>query len=119
MRPSTAALFDALGDPTRRTMVALLAQGPVTVSALADPLGISVTAVGQHLRVLQDAGLAASEKRGRTRHCRLRPEGLQAVEDWARRVRADWSARLDRLGGVLDALEEGGVQAHDSVTFRE
>ena len=105
MSPATAALFDALGDPTRRAMVALMAQGPVTVSALADPLGVTVTAVGQHLRVLEHAGLAASEKRGRTRHCRLRPEGLDALEAWARQVRNDWNARLDRLGAVLDELD--------------
>ena len=105
MSPATAALFDALGDPTRRAMVALMAQGPVTVSALADPLGVTVTAVGQHLRVLEHAGLAASEKRGRVRHCRLRPEGLDALEAWARQVRNDWNARLDRLGAMLDELD--------------
>ena len=105
MSPATAALFDSLGDPTRRAMVVLMAQGPVTVSALADPLGVTVTAVGQHLRVLEHAGLAASEKRGRTRHCRLRPEGLDALEAWARQVRNDWNARLDRLGAVLDELD--------------
>ena len=102
MTPATAALFDALGDPTRRAMVALMAQGPVTVSALAEPLGVTVTAVGQHLRVLEQAGLAASEKRGRARHCRLRPEGLDALEGWARQVRNEWTARLDRLGAILD-----------------
>jgi len=102
---ATHAVFDALGDPTRRAMVALLARGPVTVSALSEPLGVTVTAVGQHLRVLEHAGLAASEKRGRTRHCRLRPEGLGAVEAWARQVRNDWDARLDRLGAVLDKLD--------------
>jgi DNA-binding transcriptional ArsR family regulator len=104
--PATAALFDALGDPTRRTMVSLMAQGPVTVSALAEPLGVTVTAVGQHLRVLEQAGLAASEKLGRARHCRLRPEGLDAIEAWARQVRNDWNARLDRLGAVLDKLDD-------------
>jgi len=108
VRLPTDALFDALGDPTRRAMVSLIAQGPATVSALADPLGITVTAVGQHLRILENAGLAASEKHGRTRHCRLRPEGLQAIEDWARKVRGDWSARLNRLGDVLDAMDAAG-----------
>ena len=105
MSPATGALFDALGDPTRRAMVSLMAQGPVTVSALAEPLGVTVTAVGQHLRVLELAGLAASEKRGRARHCRLRPEGLGAIEAWARQVRNDWNARLDRLGAMLDELD--------------
>jgi DNA-binding transcriptional ArsR family regulator len=91
-----------MGDPTRRAMVSLMAHGPATVSALADPLGITVTAVGQHLRLLERAGLACSEKRGRTRYCRIRPEGLDAIEAWARKVRREWEARLDRLGGVLD-----------------
>ena len=105
MTPATAAMFDALGDPTRRAIVARLCDGPVTVSALADPLGVTVTAIGQHLRILESAGLAASEKRGRARHCRLRPEGMRAIEDWARRVRGEWEARLDRLGMVLDEME--------------
>jgi DNA-binding transcriptional ArsR family regulator len=100
--PATAALFDALGDPTRRAMVTLLGEGPVSVSALSRPLDITVTAVGQHLRVLEHAGLALSEKRGRTRVCRLRPEGLREVENWARQARAAWEARLDRIGSVLD-----------------
>jgi DNA-binding transcriptional ArsR family regulator len=102
--PATAALFDALGDPTRRAMVSLIAQGPISVSALSTPLEITVTAVGQHLRVLEQAGLAASEKRGRTRFCQLRPDGLQKLEQWARDCRAEWEARLDRLGTVLDDL---------------
>ena len=103
MIPATSALFDAMGDPTRRAMVSLMARGPTSVSALAGPLGITVTAVGQHLRVLEHAGLAGSEKRGRRRYCRIRPEGLDAIEAWARQVRREWEARLDRLGDVLDA----------------
>ena len=104
MSPGTAALFDALGDPTRRAMIALMAEGPVSVSDLSRPLDITVTAVGQHLRVLEKAGLAASDKRGRTRFCRVRPEGLRGLEDWARQCRAAWEARLDRIGSVLDEL---------------
>jgi DNA-binding transcriptional ArsR family regulator len=99
-----AALFDAMGDPTRRAMVSLMARGPASVSALADPLGITVTAVGQHLRVLEQAGLACSEKRGRTRYCRIRPEGLDSIEAWTRQVRREWEARLKRLGDMLDEM---------------
>jgi len=106
--PATHAVLDALGDPTRRAMLSLLARGPVTVSALSEPLGVTVTAVGQHLRLLENAGLAASEKRGRTRYCRLRPDGLHELERWARQCRADWEARFDRLGTVLDDLGEEG-----------
>ena len=104
MSPRIAALLDALGDPTRRAMIELMAEGPLSVSALSGPLGITVTAVGQHLRVLERTGLAISEKRGRTRFCRLRSEGLRELEDWARQSRGAWEARLDRLGAVLDDL---------------
>ncbi|MBT2185468.1 ArsR/SmtB family transcription factor [Sphingobium nicotianae] len=106
MTPATAALFDALGDPTRRAIVSRIARGPVSVSALATPLGISLTAVGQHLRLLEKAGLVLSEKQGRTRSCALRPEGLRAVEQWAQACRKEWEARLDRLGDLLDALPD-------------
>jgi len=101
-------VLDALGDPTRRAMVALLAKGPVTVSALSEPLGVPGTAVGQHLRVLEHAGLAASQKRGRTRFCSLRPDGLRELEHWAQHCRADWEARFDRLGTLLDDLDKPG-----------
>ncbi len=106
MTPAAAALFDALGDPTRRAIVSHVARGPVSVSALAQPLGITVTAVGQHLRLLERVGLLRSVKQGRVRHCMLRPEGLRAIEDWARACRSDWDSRLDRLGDLLDALPD-------------
>lgn len=106
MTPATEAVLDALGDPTRRAMVALLAEGPITVSALSAPLGVTVTAVGQHLRLLEQAGLAASEKRGRTRYCSLRPDGLRELERWAQQCRIEWEARFDRLGALLDDLGE-------------
>src|SRR5690606_37605802 len=94
--PAPHAVLDALGDPTRRAMLAMLAGGPVTVSALSEPLGVTLTAVGQHLRLLENAGLASSEKRGRARWCSLRPDGLRELERWARQCRAEWEARLDR-----------------------
>ena len=105
MTPAVAAVFDALGDPTRRAMLARMIDGPVTVSDLASPLGITRTAVGQHLHVLERAGLAVSEKRGRTRYCQVRPQGLSLLETWIGHVRREWEARLDRLGDVLDGLE--------------
>lgn len=106
MSPETAALFDALGDPTRRAIVSRVARGPVSVSALAHPLGISVTAVGQHIHVLERAGLLRSMKQGRVRNCELQPEGLRAIEAWAQSCRSDWEARLDRIGEILDSLED-------------
>ena len=105
MNNATAALFDALGDPTRRAIVSRVAHGPVSVSALAAPLGITVTAVGQHLRVLERAGLLRSMKQGRVRSCALEPQGLRAIETWAQACRNLWDARLDHIGAVLDGME--------------
>jgi DNA-binding transcriptional ArsR family regulator len=94
-------IFHALGDATRRAIVARLGRGPASVSQLAAPLKITVTAVGQHLQVLEACGLATTEKVGRTRTCRLETAGLSVLEQWARDQRSLWEERLDQLGGLL------------------
>ncbi len=101
-------VFRALGDPTRRDLVERLSGGPATVSELARPLQMSLSAVVQHLAVLESSGLVGSEKVGRTRTCRLEPAGLQLAADWFAGQRALWERRLDRLGEVLadDAAAE-------------
>ena len=98
--------FQALADPTRRAIVARLSEGPASVSALAAPLEMSLPAVVQHLDVLQKSGLVSSEKVGRVRTCRLEAEPMRSVERWIARHRAEWETRLDRLGDVLNNLEE-------------
>lgn len=95
-------LFDALGDVSRRAIISQLSSGPATVTEIAGPLGISRSAVLQHLHVLQDARLVTSVKSGRVRTCELNPEGLQAAESWLRQHRDRWERRLDRLGALLD-----------------
>ncbi len=94
-------VFQALGDPTRRAIIDRLSRGPQSVSRLAEPLGVTVTAVAQHLRVLQDTGFARTEKLGRVRTCSIRPEGFQAVERWVEDHRALWERRMDHLGKLL------------------
>jgi DNA-binding transcriptional ArsR family regulator len=94
-------LFRALGDPTRRDLVERLSGGPATVSQLAQPLEMSLSAVVQHLAILESCGVVRSEKVGRTRTCRLEPTGLRLAEDWFAGQRALWERRLDRLGDVL------------------
>jgi DNA-binding transcriptional ArsR family regulator len=94
-------VFRALGDPTRRDLVERLGDGPATVSQLASPLDMSLSAVVQHLAVLESCGIVRSEKSGRTRTCRLEPVGLRLAEDWFAGQRAQWERRLDRLGEVL------------------
>jgi DNA-binding transcriptional ArsR family regulator len=94
-------VFQALGDPTRRAIVERLSGGPRSVSTLAEPLGITLTAVAQHVHVLQRAGLAKSSKSGRTRTCELDSAGLNLLETWIHHHRSLWERRLDRLGALL------------------
>jgi DNA-binding transcriptional ArsR family regulator len=99
--------FHALADPSRRAIVGRLTRGPASVSELAEPLPMSLPAVTQHLRVLQDSGLIRSEKVGRVRRCRLEAAQLGAVERWIADHRTAWETRLDRLGDVLDETYGG------------
>ncbi len=94
-------VFHALGDPTRRAIVDSLTAGPASVSRLAAPLGITVTAVAQHLQILEEAGLVHTEKTGRVRTCRIEPAGFDALMQWVRDHRTVWERRLDRLGELL------------------
>jgi DNA-binding transcriptional ArsR family regulator len=96
-----ARVFHALGDRTRRAMVERLRAGPASVSQLAEPLGVTLTAVTQHLKVLEDAKLASTHKTGRVRTCRLELTGFALLEQWSRARRGEWDRRLDRLGEVL------------------
>jgi DNA-binding transcriptional ArsR family regulator len=102
-------VFQALADPTRREIVERLTRGPASVSALAEPLAMSLPAVMQHLQVLETCGLVRSEKVGRVRTCHVEPPALRAAEDWLARQRTAWETRLDRLGDHLtDSTEEEG-----------
>jgi DNA-binding transcriptional ArsR family regulator len=94
-------LFHALGDPTRRAILDLLSRGPTSVTRLAGPLGITVTAVAQHLQILEDCDLVRTEKIGRVRTCRIEPAGFSALEKWIKNHRSHWESALDRLGDLL------------------
>jgi DNA-binding transcriptional ArsR family regulator len=94
-------VFHALADPSRRAMVERLSRGPASVSELAEPFTMSLSAVVQHLGVLEASGLVRSEKAGRVRTCRIEPKALQRVEQWIAERRTSWERRLDRLGEYL------------------
>jgi DNA-binding transcriptional ArsR family regulator len=94
--------FQALSDPTRRRLVERLSAGAMSVSDLAAPLPMSMSAVMQHLKVLETAGLVRSEKVGRVRTCRVEPEALTAAERWLNARRISFERSLDRLGVFLD-----------------
>jgi len=99
--PSLDQVFQALADPTRRGMVERLVRGPASVSELSRPLAMSLSAVLQHLQVLEAAGLVSSEKAGRVRTCRIEPAALRTAEAWITDQRTAWETRLDRLGDYL------------------
>lgn len=94
-------IFHALGDPTRRAVVERLTEGPLPVSRIAEPLGITLTAVMQHIQVLEASGLVHTEKTGRVRTCRLEPGGFAVLQQWIDARRSVWERRLDRLGEIL------------------
>ena len=101
------SVFHALADPARRTMLERLTRGPASVSELAEPLSMSLPGVMQHLKVLDDAGLTVSEKRGRVRWRRLNFEAMIAAEAWIGERRRLWDARLDALGRHLKSETDG------------
>jgi DNA-binding transcriptional ArsR family regulator len=95
-------MFQALADPARRVMVERLCSGPASVSDLAKPLDMTLSAVVQHLQVLEASGLVRSEKVGRVRTCQIEPKALRTAERWINERRMSWERRLDRLGAFLD-----------------
>jgi DNA-binding transcriptional ArsR family regulator len=99
-------VFRALGDPTRRAVLARLSSGPASVSDLARPFAIALPSFTQHLDVLERCGLVRSQKVGRVRTYRLEPQRLQAAEQWLSEQRALWERRLDQLDAYLLQLKE-------------
>jgi len=103
--PADAALdrtFAALADPTRRTLLARLGEGNLSVSELARPLPMSLPAVMKHLAVLSDAGLIVRRKTGRTVACELVATPMEQAVDWLNRYQRFWSERLDRLAAFVE-----------------
>lgn len=94
-------VFQALGDPTRRAILEMVSERPVSLSQLAEPLEISLAAVVQQVQLLEDAGLVRTEKIGRVRSCRIDPKGVALAVAWLEERRSLWERRLDRLGNVL------------------
>lgn len=102
-------IFHALADPTRRAVLARLGRGPATVTELAEPFGVSLTAIKKHLHVLEDAELVTTEKVGRSRHCRLGAERLDDAMSWISFYQRLWERRLDGLDAYF-TLEKGTEQ---------
>jgi DNA-binding transcriptional ArsR family regulator len=99
-----SATFAALADPTRRAILARLAQGDATVKTLAEPFDLTQPAVSKHLRVLERAGLIERGRQAQWRPRRLRAEPLRDVAAWVERYREHWLESFDRLDVVLGEI---------------
>jgi DNA-binding transcriptional ArsR family regulator len=100
--------FSALSDPTRRDILERLTWGPASISELARPIGISLPGVLKHVRILEEANLVTTEKRGRTRECRLGPEQMDDATTWIESYRRQWERRLDRLEAIIERTKGAG-----------
>lgn len=101
-------VFHALGDATRRGMLASLALGEKSVGELAEPFAMSFAGASKHVKVLEEAGLIRREVRGRTHICRLEAGPLAGADQWLRHYERFWTGRLDTLERLLreaDALK--------------
>ncbi len=111
--------FQALADPTRRAILARLAQGEATVLELAEPFHLSLPAVSKHLKVLQRAGLISQGRRAQWRPCRLEPARLKDVSDWVERYRQTWEERFGRLDEYLRELQASDSPSSSSSSTSE
>ena len=92
-------IFQALADPTRRAIVEQLGMGPKSVSEIALPLDMTLAAVVQHVQLLENCQLITTQKLGRVRTCRIKPETLKTLEGWLNQRRRQWEQHFDRLTG--------------------
>jgi DNA-binding transcriptional ArsR family regulator len=110
-RDALSLTFTALADPTRRAIMARLAEGEATVMELARPFQLSLPGVSKHLKVLRRAGLVTQGRRAQWRPCRLETGALKDVADWVGHYRPLWEDSLDRLDDYLRELQ--AEEVHD------
>lgn len=108
-----SATLAALADPTRRAILARLAEGEATVTELAQPFAMSLPSVSRHLKVLERAGLISRGRAAQWRPCRLEPEPLRVVSGWLDSYRRFWDDSFDRLDAYLQDLQRGSPDGRD------
>jgi DNA-binding transcriptional ArsR family regulator len=96
--------LSALADPTRRAILARLAEGEATVNEIAKPFDISLPAVSRHLKVLEAAGLITRGREAQWRPCRLETEALRNVDNWLARYRRYWTGSFDKMDAYIAEL---------------
>jgi DNA-binding transcriptional ArsR family regulator len=103
------AIFHALSDPTRRSMISALGSANRTVGELAAPFTISLAAASKHVKVLEQAGLIARTVTGRMHVCSLNPERLAAADRWLREYEDLWNQRFDKIEGLFAESQAEGT----------
>lgn len=106
--------FAALADPTRRAILARLADGDISVGELAKPFAMSLPAISQHLRVLENANLIVRKKEAQRRRCHLKPESLRKAAEWISQYRVFWEGQFDALANYLDEIQETEKDQNDT-----
>ena len=104
-KPTLDATFAALADPTRRAILARLADGEASVTELAEPFAMSQPAISKHLKVLERAGLISRSRDAQRRPCKIQARPLAEATRWLERYRQLWEQRFERLDNVLDELK--------------
>lgn len=108
-----STVFSALADPTRRAILAQLADGDANVAELAAPFQMSQPAVSRHLKVLEQAGLISRERKATARYSHLQTEPLKDVVDWLANYRAFWDESYERLDALIESLRVEETQSSD------
>jgi DNA-binding transcriptional ArsR family regulator len=106
------ATFGALSDPTRRAILARLAQGELSVKELSEPFSIAPPSITKHLKVLERAGLISRSRDAQKRPCRLESSPLREAAEWLERYRLSWEQRMNQLDEYLEKLETEGGRKH-------
>ena len=104
--PALDDVFHALGDPTRRAVLARLCRGPATVSELASPFAMALPSFMQHLAVMEASGLVTTRKHGRSRICEARLQPLTGIERWIAQQKGVWERRLDQFDEYVTSLKQ-------------
>jgi DNA-binding transcriptional ArsR family regulator len=104
-------VFQAIADPTRRAILNLLAEQPLTLNGIAEHFNISRPAISKHVKILVECGVVVIRRLGRERYCEVRVDKLNEVSNWVEQYRAAWEQRFDRLDELLNEHQTKGEQS--------
>lgn len=99
-------VFQAIADPTRRSIIGLLAMQTLTLNAIAENYNISRPAISKHIKVLEECGLIEIKQEGRERYCKAKLDKLNEVNDWITQYKQFWETKLDALGEYLKSIQD-------------